>query len=162
MGQAKLRKAEIAMLKAQPKQPKLIGFGAYYKDDADDGVSIMWNSMFQPQCKKLIESFYPTARDCFEAELKEFNSGNFGYFNGAISRETAIGDMFHNLQAGIEQYNIHCFGTSVRPLHCRHEVSMDRDLIMISMGIITNIWLLQELGEIPNNNFNGMNFVYVA
>ena len=45
MGQAKVRAKEIEQLKAtSPKTRNIAMFGAFYKDDRDDGVSINFST----------------------------------------------------------------------------------------------------------------------
>jgi hypothetical protein len=157
MGQAKQRKAEILKLKIQPK---LLGFGAFYKDNQDEGVSIMWNGLAQPEVKDLLKTLYPATEHCFEAELKEIQTGNFQYFNGATSKEEAIANIWAQLQDLIHDYNVTAFGTSIRPQKHFFNIEVNAEMLKIAMPIMSNIWLLQELGEIPLDNFNGMHFIY--
>ena len=167
MGQAKQRKAEIIMLKAQnPKVPKqsalptkLVGFGAYYKDLDDDGVSIHLSPVFGIP-RDFVSLMYEQVKKCVDAEGALLAKGDYAYFNGATNREEAIADVWAQLKACIHNFNITVFKTSVRPKMSKHQCRIDEDFITYAMPIMCNIWHLQNLGEIPNDNYNGMTFAY--
>ena len=156
MGQAKLRKAEILKLKSQPK---LIGFGAYYHDDQDDGVSIMFSGLQGRDVQDFIGIMEPAVNECVKAEKREFDTGNYAYFQ-STDAESAVKHIWQQLHLAIQDYNLHCFGTKIRPLKIEHQVQIDSDMIKLSMAIMSNIWLLQELNQIGLDNFNGMLFQY--
>jgi hypothetical protein len=82
------------------------------------------------------------------------------YFNGATSKQQAIADIWAQLQDLIHNYNITAFGTSVRPQKHFFNIEVNAEMLKVAMLIMSNIWLLQELGEIPLDNFNGMHFIY--
>ena len=167
MGQAKQRKDEIMMLKEQnPKVSKksalpikLAGFGAYYKDLDDDGVSIHLSPVFGvPQ--DFVSLMYEQVKKCVDTEGALLAKGDYAYFNGATNRQEAIADIWAQLKACIHNFNIEVFKTSVRPLKSKHNVKVDAEFITWAMPIMCNIWHLQNLGEIPNDNYNGMTFAY--
>lgn len=167
MGQAKQRKEEIIMLKAQnpkvPKKPalptKLVGFGAYYKDLDDDGVSIHLSPTFGIP-KDFVSLIYTKVSECVKIEEAELAKGNYDYFNGATNREEAIANVWGQLKECIHNFNIEVFKTSVRPKMSKYQARITEDFITYAMPIMTNIWHLQNWGEIPNDNYNGMTFTY--
>jgi hypothetical protein len=165
MGQAKLRKEEILKLKSQ-MFPKLIGFGAYYKDLDDDGVVIAWNSLAHPQHKSEIELFYSATKKCFEQELNEFNTGNYDYFHNATTADEAKENILGYLQHQIKQYNILAFGSETRPSKGTISKEIPKKdgahYVELCISIVCNIWLLQELKVIECDNYNGMMFNYAS
>lgn len=149
MGQAKQRRAEILALKASgiPKKG-IVGFGAYYKDDADDGVSIQFATYKDPK-PGFTKFFYNTMKDCVEAELKEYRAG-------LLTKE----EVWTQLREAIVDFNIKCFGSPVRPQKHNYQIDLMKCLDEINI-IMTDIWLLTEIGEIKDDKFNGMNFAYI-
>jgi hypothetical protein len=164
MGQAKQRQSEIIALKAKGAKIKALpirieGFGAYYKDLDDDGVSVMLSrTMGVPQ--DFLDLMYSTVKECVDVELDELAKGNYAYFNGAATREDAIKHIWNQLKICIHNYNIAVFGTSVRPLKHKYMTEVNKDFLETAFPIMGNIWMLDKLGEIPNDNYNGMTFAY--
>jgi hypothetical protein len=149
MGQAKQRKAEILALKAAGLNKKgIVIFGAYYKDDADDGVSVEFATFKDPK-PGFTKFFYNTMMKCVDAERKEYEAGR-------LTKE----EVWSQLKEAIVEFNIKCFGTPVRPQRHHYQIDLMKCLDEINI-IMTDIWLLTEIGEIQNDNFNGMNFGYV-
>ena len=149
MGQAKQRKAEIMALKASGiKMTSIFGFGAYYKDDADDGVSIMINTMNEP-APGFTKTIYKSIEKCVDAELNEIANGNL-----------SVKQVWAQLYEAIDEFNIIQFGKGVvRPTKTNYEINVKESLRPI-IAIMTNIWLLTERGEITNDKYNGMEFAY--
>ena len=151
MGQAKQRKAEIDALKTQgpkaraPRAAKLIAFGAYYRDDQDDGVSIQFSTYCDPK-PGFTEFIYQQVKECTDHMLEEVQSGE-------ITRDE-IWDQLHN---AIVSFNFKCFGSNQRPSHNHYKMDVIECMQEIIV-IMNDIWVLQELGEIPNDEYNGMMF----
>jgi hypothetical protein len=167
LGQARQRKEEIMMLKEQnpkvSKKPliptKIVGFGAYYKDLDDDGVSIHLSPAFGiPQ--GFVSLMYEKVKECVELEGAEMSKGNYEYYHGAKNRSEAIASIWEQLHFCIKEFNLVVFKSSVRPKKSTHQCRIDEDFLTYAMPIMTNIWHLQNLGEIPNDNYNGMTFAY--
>jgi hypothetical protein len=148
MGQAKNRKAAISALKANgPKSRSIVMLGAFYKDDQDDGVSMAFNTLQDPKpgfTKFLYDNLIVVKNDMM-AEVK--------------SGEISVDWIWDQLKEAIDAFNIRAFGSAVRPQKSMREVDIApvMDLIIVIMG---NIWILTELGEIQNDDFNGMMFAY--
>jgi len=149
MGQAKQRKAEIMALKAAGIPSKgILVFGAYYKDDADDGVSVEFATFKDPK-PGFTKFFYNTMKKCVDAERKEYEAGR-------LTKE----EVWSQLKEAIVEFNIKSFGSPVRPQRHHYQIDLMKCLEEINI-IMTDIWLLTEIGEIQNDNFNGMNFAYI-
>ena len=152
MGQAKQRKAEIDALKA--KGPKanttakhIIGFGAYYKDLDDDGVSIQFATFKDPR-PGFTKFMYKAVRECVDNDHKELAAGRL-----------TVPEIWDQLHTAIAAFNFKCFGTNVRPGHTDYQIDLLKCMPEVIV-IMNNIWTLTELGEIQNDNYNGMNFMY--
>ena len=153
MGQAKVRKQEIAKLKADGSKSSLFAnkqiamFGAFYRDDQDDGVSIAFSTHKDPKpgYTKFLYNALTEVKDSMLAEVKA----------GVIDTDW-IWDQLHY---SIVNYNLKAFGTSVRPGKCEIQVNV-LDIMEEIIVIMGNIWVLTELGEIHNDTFNGMMFAY--
>lgn len=148
MGQAKNRKAEIMSLKANTIKPEeILTFGAYYKDLDDDGVAIQFgtNNEVKPGLTKML---YKTLTQVKDGGLKEVREGTW-----------TVPEVWEQLKDSIVNFNIKCFGTEERPQQYDYQINVVECMpeIVVIMG---NIWMLQELGEIQNDNYNGMLFAY--
>lgn len=150
MGQAKNRKAEILELKANTQKVKLsevLFFGAYYKDLDDDGVAIQF-STYNEAKPGLTNMLYKNLFQVKNEGLKEVRQGTW-----------TIPEVWAQLKDSIYNFNIKCFGSPVRPQQTDYNINLAECMpeIIVIMG---NIWMLTELGEIKNDNYNGMNFAY--
>ena len=153
MGQAKVRKQEIAKLKANGPKTNLFDnkqiamFGAFYHDDQDDGVSLVFSVHNDPKpgYTKFLYQNLTEVKNSMLAEVKA----------GVIDTEW----IWDQLRYSIANYNLKAFGTAIRPGKCKVEVNVLNVMeeIIVIMG---NIWVLTELGEIQNDTFNGMMFAY--
>jgi hypothetical protein len=146
MGQAKNRKAEIEQLK---NQPQLYGFGAFYKDLDDDGVSIQFSVMQEANLRKgFTKMMYTNIESCVDGIRKEIAEGTW-----------TVDGVWEQLREAIVCFNFKHFGTNTRPKNSEYvlDVLGSMDEIIVIMG---NIWYLTEVGQIQNDNYNGMNFVY--
>ena len=156
MGQAKQRKAEILALKQQgPKKStdyftkprKLMSFGAFFKDDCDDGVSIYFHTFKDPK-PGFTKMIHEATDMCRREMIREYREGVI-----------TLKDIWDQLHACIHNFNIKCFGTSVRPQRANYNIDVIKCMEEIIV-IVGNIWVLTELGQIKNDNFNGMSFAY--
>jgi hypothetical protein len=148
MGQAKNRKAEIMALKATgPKFRNVIMFGAYYKDLDDDGVAIQFQEGNEAK-PGLTKMLYKTLTQVKAGGLEEVRAGTW-----------CVPEIWAQLKDSIVNFNIKCFGSAERPQ--QHNYTIDviacMDEIIVIMG---NIWILEQLGEIQSDNYNGMLFGY--
>ena len=155
MGQAKLRSREIAELKSRgprppavkPDQYHITAFGAYYHDNELDGVGIYLNETFEPRPGWTNLTFH-TLKDLVRAEVASTTDAN---------RAARIQDSWANLRTNIQQYNQLVFKTPFRQLTgAPMETELTDDLIEVFIYTITNIWYLQQVGEIPDDDYNGM------
>jgi len=134
-------------LAKKAKLPELLQFGAYYKDDKDEGWSIMFTKMDEPKpgFAKFISDIIV---DAGKEILKEVEVGSWD-----------IDGIKEQMAAAIHNFNVKNFGTEERP--ARAKVTYD---VLGSMEeivcIMSDIYALQELGVIPNNNYNGMSYAY--
>ena len=152
MGQAKQRQAEILALKANTQKLKaseVLMFGAYYKDLDDDGVAIQFtiDNEAKPGMTNLL---YKTLGKVKDEGLKEIRQGTW-----------TIPEVWTQLKDSIYNFNIECFGSPVRPQKTDYTIDVLKCMpeIIVIMG---NIWMLTELGEIKNDNYNGMLFAYTS
>jgi len=148
MGQAKNRKAEIMALKAAgPKLRNVVMFGAYYKDLDDDGVAIQFSSDNEAK-PGLTKMLYKTLTQVKDGGLKEVHEGTW-----------TVPGIWEQLKDSIVNFNIKNFGSEIRPQKHHYQIDVVACMpeIIVIMG---NIWMLQELGEIQNDNYNGMLFGY--
>ena len=159
MGQAKLRKQEIAQLKANSaKQTKeLIGFGTFYRDDKDDGVSINFSKLNGEPIPGFTKVIYDSTVECGKHMMAEVRSG-----------ELTVQDIFAQLKEAIKHYNVICFGTEVRPQKMHHNVVLadngviNTELIKMISVIMSDIYVLTELGVIKNDNYNGLHIMHMT
>ena len=152
MGQAKQRSAEINQLKAAGPQAKkvtrhILGFGAYYKDLDDDGVSIQFMTSQDPK-PGFTELMYKIVQECVNRDHEELAAGRL-----------TVPEIWEQLHTAIVAFNFKCFGTNIRPVRVNYQIDLlkCKDEIVV---IMNDIWTLTELGEIKNDNYNGMNFMY--
>lgn len=155
MGQAKQRQAEIQELKArnprvrqQRTQRTLVGFGAYYRDDQDDGISIQF-STFQDPAPGLTAHIYKAVKMATDEGLREYHRGKI-----------TIPEIWEQLQAAITAFNFKCFGSNQRPQRSAYKIDVIGCMSEIVV-IMNDIWMLQLLGEITDDKFNGMTFAYM-
>jgi len=159
MGQARLRSKEIAELKAQGAKPKTVivrtnpdehhvtAFGAYYHDNEYDGIGIYLNESFEPSPGWTNLTFH-TLKDLVREEVLSTTPGN---------KTERIELAWTNLRENIKQYNQLIFKTPFRQMTgSPMEADLTDDLIEIFIYAITNIWYLQQMGEIPDDDYNGM------
>ena len=155
MGQAKLRKQEIAQLKANSAKQtaELINFGTFYRDDKDDGVSINLNSLvLDGAIPGFVKIVYDNITTCGHLMIEEVRNGN-----------DTVEAIFTQLKQAIKQYNIICFGSEVRPQQCNHQVDLhNNELVTIMMVIMSDIYVLTELGYIKNDNYNGLHIMHMT
>ena len=136
---------------------ELMGF--YYRDDKDDGVSIVFGkTMGMPQ--SLVDKCYNEYSKCVKAEISEFAKGNYSYFHGATSKQEAIDNIMGYLKQEIVAFNHIVFGSEVRPPKAFYQSQITPDRLRVSMAIATNIWLLTQIGVIPQDTYNGTQFIY--
>jgi hypothetical protein len=159
MGQAKLRKQEIAQLKANSaKQTKeLIGFGTFYRDDKDDGVAISFNTLGNEPIPGFTKHTYESTVECGNRMIEKIKKG-----------EKTVESIFQQLKEAIKLYNVICFGTEVRPQKITHHVTLadngvvNIDLITLISVIMSDIYVLTELGVIKNDNYNGLHIMHMT
>jgi hypothetical protein len=151
MGQAKQRKSEIQQLKANSaKQTKqLINFGTFYRDDKDDGVSINFNTLYNEPKPGFTKVVYDNVTQCGDAMIKAVKEG-----------DDSAESILQQLKMMIKQFNIIVFGSEVRPKMSSYQIDFsNRELIKVMMVIMSDIYVLTELGVIPNDNYNGLNIM---
>lgn len=161
MGAAKNRKAEIAQLKAngRTKVQKCLSFGAFYKDDEDCGWSLNFNR--EELGERNFQFMYDQHVKLVEAELAQLHIGNFDYFD-AVDKASAIDSLWEQTKNVIHNFNLDAFGTPVRPNRSTGlKVDLNnRDILREITILMGNIALLTDLGEIKNDEYNGMLFMY--
>lgn len=139
---------------------KIMAFGAYYHDDQDDGWSLCFSQGNEP-VKGFTKMLADTTNKCVAAEYNEYLTHNYAYFDNAQDRAQAIQNIWSNLKAAIREYNYEAFGTAVRPLKSQYQVNLNNEyLLSLITGCLTNIALLCKLGEIKDDNYNGMYYAY--
>jgi len=155
MGQAKIRSAEIAELKARgprprpqkPSQRHVTAFGAYYHDNLLDGVGIYLSDSFEPSPGWTNLTFHTLAQLVRE-EVASTTDAN---------RAERIELAWTNLRENITSYNQQVFGSPGRRLDVPvMETELTDSLIETFIYTITNIWYLEQMGEIVNDDYNGM------
>ena len=133
---------------AKNQSSQIIQFGAYYHDKDDDGVSICFSKMSDPK-PGFTEFLYNQMLECKNEALKEIRNGSL-----------TTAEVWDQLRHAIRWFNYKNFGTDQRPsgrniyqtdvIKCMNEIVV----------IVSDIWTLTELGEIQNDNYNGMMFTY--
>jgi len=151
MGQAKLRSKEIEELKARGPRVKLKpqsveGFGAYYHDDQPDGIGIFLSQDCEPT-PGWTDITFNTLRMLVAKELRETT---------AEMRQERIDYAWSDLKQNIVRYNNIVFGTDERQMDATpHLTELSDELIEVFVSVITNIWLLERLEQIRNDDYNG-------
>lgn len=153
MGQAKIRSAEIAALKAAGPKPRtsrakkhVTAFGAYYHDDQPDGIGIFLSEESEP-APGWTHLTFMTLVNLVNEEMKSTTDAN---------RAERIALAWTNLRENIRQYNLIVFGTPERQTVTQPlETQLSDELIEVFVFAITNIWYLEKQGEIVNDDYNG-------
>lgn len=156
MGQAKIRKQEISELKAKGPKPKpfrmpttIKAFGAYYHDDQLDGIGVYLSEDFEP-AKGWTNITFHTLKDLVVLEATKYFQMDEA--NQAKYREFA----WDSLHDAIRDYNQEVFGSDTRVVDSETKTTVLTDsLIETFVSVITNIWILELLKEIPNDDYNG-------
>lgn len=137
---------------------KIEQFGFYYKDNKEDGFSFNFGELYGMD-RKEIDFLYQSYKDCTKAGLAELKKANHGCFNTA-TRAEAIQLIKDDLAQAIESFNKLAFGSAKRPMNVDYHIVPKGDLTEALLVCCSNIWMLTELGEIKNDNYNGLNFMY--
>lgn len=151
MGQAKLRSKEIAKLKERGPKLKLKaaeveGFGAYYHDDCEDGIGIFLSQDCEPS-PGWTNITFNTLRMLVAKELHE---------TPPELKQQRIDYAWQDLHENIRRYNNIVFGTDTRDMTATpHLTELSDTLIEVFVAVITNIWLLERLEQIQNDDYNG-------
>ena len=151
MGQAKLRSKEIAELKAKGPAIKLRnreveGFGAYYHDDQPDGIGIFLSQDCEPAAGWTNITFN-TLRELVAKELHD---------TPLELKQQRIDYAWSDLKENIVRYNNIVFGTDERQMTATpHLTELSDELSEVFVSTITNIWLLERMGQIHNDDYNG-------
>ena len=113
MGQAKVRAKEIEQLKAtSPKTRNIAMFGAFYKDDRDDGVSINF-STFNEVKPGFTKVLYTAVSAATEEGLRDVERGG-----------TTVPEIWQQLREAIVAFNFKCFGTNIRPPKSEYKIDV--------------------------------------
>jgi hypothetical protein len=128
---------------------KLYNWGAFYKDDTDEGFSM---SMDGDEAGELL---IHNIEKCTQAQIDSINSGE-------VDRQTTIQEAFEQLHELIPMWNELVFGTTKRPMGLTANSNLtNSDLASLTFCICQDIHFLSELKAIPDNNFNGMTYSYI-
>lgn len=150
MGQAKARKEEINAIKANGFTRTLEAVGAFYKDDTTDGFAIVVErKLFGATA---LQAIADGVTECATSELAEFNSGNYQYFD-AVDRTSAIANITVQLKEAADIFN-KANGIDRTYKHIKQLTNVQNVSEMIVA--MSNIQLLEQIGEIQPDNFNGM------
>lgn len=156
MGQAKIRSAEIKHLKEMGPKPKpvripknIVSFGAYYHDDQEDGIGVFLSESFEPAPGWTNITFH-TLKDLVVLEMTKYVQ-----MTPEQQQETRA-FTWEVLHKAIREYNLEVFGTETRILDSETKsTALTDSLIHTFVNVITNIWLLELMGEIVNDDHNG-------
>lgn len=157
MGQARNRKAEIAALKAKgPKYKECVMFGCFYKAKADDGINLVFNKNNELK-PGFTTRFHNLTVKAVASELADHSSGK---------TKINVQEVRDQLHSAIHNYNLLCFNQTTQPTRGYktieikpHEVKEFAELITV---IATDIMLLTELGEIVEDDDNGIMVGYTG
>jgi hypothetical protein len=126
---------------------KLYSWGAFYKDDTDEGFS-----MYMDGDDYLIEQI----TKCTQQQMNDLKSAGSHIIKHMIKKT------FEQLHELIPMWNELVFGTTKRPMGLTANPNLtNSDLASLTFCICQDIHFLSELKAIPDNNFNGMNYVYI-
>lgn len=153
MGQAKARKEEINKLKLNPRKLKLklIALGAFYKNDQEDGFAVCIESGKFGQAG--LDAIATSVTECATEEAKMFNSGNWAYFDDATTKEEAVKNITDQLVTAMRIFN------TENKINRKVKTSSNEILPTSNQEMIvtmSNIQLLEVVGELKSDNFNGM------
>lgn len=149
MGQAKARAAEINALKSQPT---LVGFGAFYRDDEDDGFGINF-----PDTMPL-------------AMLSDTVTKGIVHYNNAIgvdpdwfTKEMLAADLFRQMDHELVPHLNNFLCGNSRQLKKGSQMSVDIKPIIEELVIFAcNVKWLQDNGYINCDEHNGMYYAYMT
>ena len=154
MGQAKQRKAEIAQLKAKSAKQttELINFGTYYRDNEDDGVSINFSTLTGEPIPGFTKVVYDNVTQCGDLMIADVKNG-----------KDTVESIFEQLKLAIKNFNVIVFGSEVRPEMSAYKIDLsNKELVKVMMIIMSDIYVLTELGHIKNDNYNGLNIMHMT
>jgi hypothetical protein len=157
MGQAKIRTREIEELKAKGPRLKQVSipdtvhaFGAYYHDSQLDGVGVYLSSDWEPS-PGWTNITFQTIKRLVMLEVQKHLALPLE------QRAVSIEAVWDNLQTSIKDYNRQIFGQDTRDENSTQQsAELTTELITVFVHIISNIWLLELLGEITNDDDNGV------
>ena len=142
MGQARLRRQEIQLLKAtgpktrpEPKpKPRVYALGAYYHDDLPDGVGVFLSADSEPT-PGWVNLTFNTLVQLVNQECASTTD---------LNRESRIQEAWQQLHENILQYNRLIFGSDQRVIMAdpRH-TDLTPELIEIFVNIIASVWYLE-------------------
>lgn len=126
---------------------KLHGWGAFYKDNNDDGFSMFIDG-------EAGELILDNIEKCTQAELNDIKSGE-------ITLEQLTNDVLEQLHNMIPQWNELVFGTTKRPMGEMAKPKLDNeDIITLTTCICQDIHFLDTVKAITNDEYNGMSYAY--
>lgn len=151
MGQAKNRKAEIAVLKANSKK-RLVRFGAFYKDDQDAGFSFCFpNNLGLP-----IDKF----ADMIDSGADHYNNA-IGVDPDWFTKELIATDLFRQMDEELVPYLCQeLYGQPTQPaLGTTKHVNVTPVLSEL-VCFACNVKWLQDNGYLACDDHNGMLYCY--
>lgn len=145
-------------MKKQTPVLSLIGF--YYKSKDDDGFGISVSDL-NPEIFEFFVDVFNLIQMEWERQKTEMESGKFyGLYKELL--EKTIDFERNSLNEEISNwYKLNGFTNGIQPLgntYVNWEISPRTQPTLIK--ILRSIYILTEVGEIKNDNYNGLNFMY--
>jgi len=141
------------LMKRAGVSPELVTFGAFYKDDKDDGCSVFLQKGQVANLQGFSDAVMKMAK---------------GYHNqvGTCPEWATMAAVIDDLRNQTEQevipfLNTKFFGTTVRPGKSVHTVEVDlsdTNLLQAIVVFMANVAFLEDVGVIKSDNYNGMAF----
>jgi hypothetical protein len=129
----------------------LFCFGAYYKGDTDEGFGFSFSKETCPTVDMdMIKQMAGIVERFTEGVCQDI-------INDEISKQEAIAASWDSLKHNIRQFNLDTYGQETQPEFGHAIGNVDMRLVL---PVFCDIHFLQEMGEIPVNNQNGMHYGY--
>ena len=133
--------------------PELTAFGAFYKDDKDEGCAVYFLKDQIPQLK----GFSDRVMDMAKGYHKQVGS-----IPEWSTKEAMIDDLRHQTEQELIPYlNQKFFGSTIRPAKGHYPVNFDlsdKEFIRVIVVFMANVAFLEDVGVIKSDEYNGMVF----
>ena len=138
---------------------ELVAFGGFYRDNLDDGFNIVIYKSDEPAAG-FLDYMSKVIKDMSDREISLINQGKT-IDSISTNRQETINNIKQQLKDVIINFNQLVFNSPTRPLTAKCQIDLTNpDIMQCVIVALNDIYVLQALGEIANDNYNGMYYMY--